>query len=534
MLTLLLLTMVVALGAVAPRASASSDGWWNTSWNYRRAVTVENPNPFELIQYPVSIALDTQSLISAGKMKPDGSDLRLLRDGEEIDFAVIDFNTSNTKIAFKSSVPASGNNPNYTLYYGNPLASAVNVTYEKIKYEVIDEFNDGVIDPMWNFSYGGYPGVVEVPTHYESDGSLCIEKGPVANIASAYTTGINVNNSEVLRVRFRAETGEVGWAGYNGVYNWLTVPGTGAWNIYFWASTYDKSPNSAGPGLGFMSITGEPVSTEINASRIDWTQLNYQWYNYELYWNESSNFARIAMDGLYYDNENTNGYLEDYSFDLWLGAGAYAPSGTSYAKFDYIRVWQEVSIEPTTSVGTEETQLPLGVTATVDINPHALNLWSRGRWITAYIELPEGYNIADIDISTIKLNDTIPAEPEPTEIGDYDNDTIPDLMVKFNRTAVSEYILSKGIMTGNVTLTITGQLIDGTQFEGSNVIQVRMPGDINIDGKVNILDAMLAAQAFGSYPEHRRWNYVADENEDNQINILDLILIAKNFGKTYP
>ena len=57
--------------------------------------------------------------------------------------------------------------------------------------------------------------------------------------------------------------------------------------------------------------------------------------------------------------------------------------------------------------------------------------------------------------------------------------------------------------------------------------------DLNHDEKVDILDAIKAADAFGSYPGHPRWNYHVDQNKDSAINILDLIIIAKNFGKTY-
>lgn len=66
------------------------------------------------------------------------------------------------------------------------------------------------------------------------------------------------------------------------------------------------------------------------------------------------------------------------------------------------------------------------ITATVVIHPQTLNLGSKGRWLTAHIELPKGYNLSDIDVSRIMLNDTIPVELTP--IGDYDCDGIPDLM----------------------------------------------------------------------------------------------------------
>jgi len=122
------------------------------------------------------------------------------------------------------------------------------------------------------------------------------------------------------------------------------------------------------------------------------------------------------------------------------------------------------------------------ITATIDVVPNALNLKSRGKWITAYIELPGNYSVRDINVSTIILNDTIPAELKPTAIGDYDNDTVPDLMVKFNRQQVIEYIMSnvdlerlyeERFMT--ITLTITGKLNDGTPFQGSDNIKIILP-----------------------------------------------------------
>jgi len=169
------------------------------------------------------------------------------------------------------------------------------------------------------------------------------------------------------------------------------------------------------------------------------------------------------------------------------------------------------------------------VPATIDVDPDTLNLKSRGKWITCYIELPEGYDVNDINVSTILLNDTIPAEAKPMAIGDHDNDTVPDLMVKFNRTMVSEFILSKGIKYGNVTLTLAGQLYDGTPFEGADIIMVRMPGDVNGDGEVDIMDVVLVAVRYGdSNPEP-----YYDLNEDGEINIFDIVTIAHHYGEKY-
>ena len=180
---------------------------------------------------------------------------------------------------------------------------------------------------------------------------------------------------------------------------------------------------------------------------------------------------------------------------------------------------------------------PWRLKATMDIQPDILRLKSKSQWIIVYIELPEGYDVADVIVSTVLLNGTVPAELSPIAVRDCDSDGVPDLMVKFSRTAVSELILSKGIMVGNVTLTITGEVYGGTLFQGNDVIRVRMPGDINMDGKVRVDDVMIAAQAFGTTPNEPgnppRWNPIADETEDGQIRVDDVLAVALNFGKTY-
>jgi parallel beta-helix repeat protein len=176
------------------------------------------------------------------------------------------------------------------------------------------------------------------------------------------------------------------------------------------------------------------------------------------------------------------------------------------------------------------------VTATIDIDPDTLNLKSKGKWITAYIELPEGYDVNNINVSTITLNGTVPAELRPIAIGDYDNDSVPDLMAKFNRTKVSQYILSKGIIYGNVTLTLSGKLDDGTPFIGSHAIKVSdLVGDVNCDGKVDILDIVLACVSYASKDGGAHWNANANFAPSwDRIDILDIVTIIAHYRQKYP
>ncbi len=81
------------------------------------------------------------------------------------------------------------------------------------------------------------------------------------------------------------------------------------------------------------------------------------------------------------------------------------------------------------------------------------------------------YDVADIDIDTILLESTVPAEPWPTEIGDHDGDGIPDLMIKFDCSALQDLV-----SVGDVELTVTGK-VGEVPFEGSDVIRVIDPGE---------------------------------------------------------
>lgn len=54
--------------------------------------------------------------------------------------------------------------------------------------------------------------------------------------------------------------------------------------------------------------------------------------------------------------------------------------------------------------------------------------------------------------------------------------------------------------------------------------------DINDDGEVNILDAVLMANAFRSQPGDLNWNTLADVNNDYKVDILDEIIFGLYFG----
>ncbi|NIP27218.1 MAG: hypothetical protein GWN61_14975 [candidate division Zixibacteria bacterium] len=101
------------------------------------------------------------------------------------------------------------------------------------------------------------------------------------------------------------------------------------------------------------------------------------------------------------------------------------------------------------------------IQAEVSIIPNTINPESKGSWITCYIRLPQGSNVADIDPDTVFLEDQI--QPEQFSVDEHKQ----VVTVRFRREDV-QAILD----IGEIELTITGRLTDLNHFEGTVVIKV--------------------------------------------------------------
>jgi len=153
------------------------------------------------------------------------------------------------------------------------------------------------------------------------------------------------------------------------------------------------------------------------------------------------------------------------------------PIDAAYCTEDNVTViaklLHEPAVENRASCIAHALEIGILIPAMIDIDPDTLNLRSKGELVTCYIELPSGYSVESIDVSTIRLiveTGNVPAENWPTAIGDYDRDGVPDLMVKFDRATVHALFSSPGIYT----VTVTGQ-VAGIAFEGSDNVRVINP-----------------------------------------------------------
>ena len=96
--------------------------------------------------------------------------------------------------------------------------------------------------------------------------------------------------------------------------------------------------------------------------------------------------------------------------------------------------------------------------------PRFLNLRSRGRWVICIIELPEGYRLKDVDLSSLRLNGIVVGEVVGKARGSR------FLIVKFERKAVINLIRKAGVFIGRVCLVVNSRVKDGTVLTGAGMV----------------------------------------------------------------
>jgi parallel beta-helix repeat protein len=96
-----------------------------------------------------------------------------------------------------------------------------------------------------------------------------------------------------------------------------------------------------------------------------------------------------------------------------------------------------------------------------------------------------------------------------------------------------------GFALGNYTISAYAWPVSGETDTADNTfvngaVKVAITGDINGDGHVNILDAILLGNAFDSKPGEPAWSPNADINGDGYVNILDAIMLGNHFDEKEP
>jgi hypothetical protein len=102
--------------------------------------------------------------------------------------------------------------------------------------------------------------------------------------------------------------------------------------------------------------------------------------------------------------------------------------------------------------------------------------------------------------------------------------TIIDLTFKlYNRYCQSSLHIDSLVVADS-----SGQTLQSNSEDGS--VQIRLIGDINADSVVDLYDALILANAYGSTQSAPNWNPYADLNHDGVVDVFDAIILVSHFG----
>lgn len=133
--------------------------WWNMSWQYKKRLNVTENSANDLVDYPVVY----ENFDCEGHCNDSGKDIRVVYDDgttESLAFGLQKINSSSYNITFKLSVGASSTNSSIYVYYGNPSATAVNSSWNTVRYNWFDDFSTDT--GLWSES--DPQGVITVDT----------------------------------------------------------------------------------------------------------------------------------------------------------------------------------------------------------------------------------------------------------------------------------------------------------------------------------------------------------------------------------
>ena len=111
------------------------------SWSYRVPIVIENSSSQVLTDQQISIQLNTLQLISEGKMRSQGADIRFVDKNDELLSHWINestYNSMNTEIWVKLSSLAANTKDTIYLFYGN--ASAPSTSDGEHTFLLFDDF----------------------------------------------------------------------------------------------------------------------------------------------------------------------------------------------------------------------------------------------------------------------------------------------------------------------------------------------------------------------------------------------------------
>lgn len=305
------------------------------NWKHRVPITIDNSaQAIALTNFQVKLVLNTQTLITNGKLNIDGSDFRFLdANGSVIPYWIENnsINTSLTNVWLK--IPNINANAILTIYgyYGNTSASPL--SNGDNTFELFDDFNGASFNATkWNFCNTGIISLSDSKATFTS--SISGSAKAILSSTATFTSPIRVESYI---------SGITGSGACMGMYN-------------------NSSPNYQGYGMFYeFSGSGSIRMRKLNAPSVcnnmtnQTPSVNPEPSNNALgIWSFAWN--SIASQSMDWTGASLHPILRgDNSFAL--GANQYVFVGNTElngsVSIDWVRARKYTAIEPSVSVGTE-------------------------------------------------------------------------------------------------------------------------------------------------------------------------------------
>jgi len=343
---------------------------WLSGWSYRRAITVTAGSNGMPADYQVKIVINTASLISAGKMRSDGGDIRFTKgDGVTLLSYWIEsgINTASTIIWVKDPDALSANASHIIyMYYGNP-----NATSQSNPDATLEFYENFASDPNTNGKWTIYRYAGDTANEFAYDST----NRRVYLTTSATYKGVmaffkNVATPNGFRIRFKGGSGGAdGWAfgffkdvtpyqtygksSYGGALGLKAYDGTNTYISKGYAIEFDAYQNTGDPSSAHVALVDTSVQDP---------------YTHIVYVNTGTavnDGATHAIEVTYYGSSikviiDGSTVLSSTSVSLektYTGIGFGAGTGAAYANHwiqEYVILTKYVDPEPSTTIGAEE------------------------------------------------------------------------------------------------------------------------------------------------------------------------------------
>ena len=289
-----------------------------SGFTYRLPIAVDNSKSAKLVNYEMKVIVNTLALISTGKMRSLGQDIRFLDSkGNELNYWIKDgtINSSATTIWVRADSISNYSTDTIYLYYGNSTASPK--SNANATFQLVEEFNGSTLSSsVWNTC---------------GTGSIALSGGKLKLTSNSSTASIQTKTA--IDGPIIVEASSIVSSGGTAIIGQLNNSNQGYGMVHDGSS---MQLNTMTFGSSCLSTTSYG-STNTTGITGDWT---FVWSGFD----QTATWAGQTLN-----STNTTYAMTNQSKLVIANTGSY---GT--LEIDHIRIRKYAAIEPSISLGSEQ------------------------------------------------------------------------------------------------------------------------------------------------------------------------------------